>query len=58
MVTFALAPSASGTHLTLAQSGFEPAQKQAFGGARCGWNMMGGKLVALLAKLPESGTAK
>jgi len=49
VVTFTLTPTASGTHLSLEQSGFKPEQKQAFGGARYGWNMMGGKLVELLA---------
>jgi uncharacterized protein YndB with AHSA1/START domain len=52
VVTFTLAPTASGTRLTLVQSGFKPDQKQAFGGARYGWKMMGGKLVDLLARIP------
>ena len=52
VVTFTLTPTASGTHLSLVQSGFTPAQKQNFGGARYGWKMMGGKLVELLAKIP------
>ena len=52
VVTFTLTPTASGTRLSLVQSGFKPDQKQAFGGARYGWNMMGGKLVELLASLP------
>ena len=52
VVTFTLTPTASGTLLTLVQSGFKPDQKQNFGGARYGWNMMGGKLVELLARLP------
>lgn len=50
VVTFTLTPTASGTRLSLVQSGFKPDQKQNFGGARYGWKMMGGKLVALLAK--------
>jgi uncharacterized protein YndB with AHSA1/START domain len=50
VVTFTLAPTASGTRLSLVQSGFKPDQKQAFGGARYGWKMMGGKLVDLLAR--------
>jgi hypothetical protein len=33
------------------QSGFKPEQKQAFGGARYGWNMMGTRLIEHLAKL-------
>jgi uncharacterized protein YndB with AHSA1/START domain len=50
VVTFTLAPTASGTRLSLVQSGFKPDQKQNFGGARYGWKMMGGKLVDLLAR--------
>jgi uncharacterized protein YndB with AHSA1/START domain len=53
VVTFALTPTASGTRLSLVQSGFRPDQKQNFGGARYGWKMMGGKLVDLLARIPE-----
>ena len=52
VVTFTLAPTASGTRLSLVQSGFKPDQKQAFGGARYGWKMMGGRLVDLLARIP------
>ena len=52
VVTFTLAPTASGTRLSLVQSGFKPDQKQNSGGARYGWKMMGGKLVDLLARLP------
>ncbi|WP_437572120.1 SRPBCC family protein [Sorangium sp. So ce542] len=52
VVTFTLTPTASGTRLSLEQSGFKPDQKQNFGGARYGWKMMGGKLVELLARLP------
>jgi uncharacterized protein YndB with AHSA1/START domain len=50
VVTFTLTPTATGTRLGLVQSGFEPDQKQNFGGARYGWTMMGGKLVDLLAR--------
>ena len=52
IVTFTLTPTASGTRLSLRQSGFKPDQKQNFGGARYGWKMMGGKLVDLLARIP------
>jgi uncharacterized protein YndB with AHSA1/START domain len=52
VVTFTLTPTASGTRLSLVQSGFKPEQKQNFGGARYGWNMMGGKLVELLERIP------
>jgi uncharacterized protein YndB with AHSA1/START domain len=50
VVTFTLAPTASGTRLLLVHSGFKPRQKQNFAGARYGWKMMGGKLVDLLAR--------
>src|SRR6187431_1241916 len=52
VVTFALTATASGTRLSLVQSGFKAAQKQNWGGARYGWKMMGGRLVELLARLP------
>jgi len=52
VVTFTLTPTASGTHLSLVQSGFKPDQKQNFAGARYGWKMMGGKLVDVLARIP------
>ena len=51
VVTFTLTPTASGTRLSLVQSGFKPDQKHNFAGARYGWNMMGGKLVELLARI-------
>ena len=51
IVSFTLTPTASGTRLSLVQSGFKPDQKQNFGGARYGWRMMGGKLVELLARI-------
>jgi uncharacterized protein YndB with AHSA1/START domain len=52
IVTFTLTPTASGTHLSLVQSGFKPEQKQNFGGARYGWSLMGGKLIDVLEKTP------
>jgi uncharacterized protein YndB with AHSA1/START domain len=51
VVTFTLTPTASGTRLSLVQSGFEPDQKQNLAGARYGWKSMGGKLVELLARI-------
>ena len=51
VVTFTLTPTASGTRLSLVQSGFKPDQKKNFGGARYGWKMMGGKLVDLLPRI-------
>jgi len=50
IVTFRLTPTASGTHLSIVQTGFKPDQKQESGGARYGWKMMAGKLVELLAR--------
>ena len=52
VVTFTLAPTASGTRLSLVQSGFRPDQQRNFAGARYGWKMMGGKLIDLLARIP------
>ena len=52
VVTFRLSPTPTGTQLSLVQSGFTPAQKHNFGGARYGWRMMGGKLVDLLERIP------
>ena len=52
VVTFTLTPTASGTRLSLEQSGFAPTQKREFGGARHGWTMMGGRLADLLARIP------
>jgi uncharacterized protein YndB with AHSA1/START domain len=51
VVTFTLTPMASGTRLSLVQSGFKPDQARNFGGARYGWRMMSGKLVDLLASV-------
>lgn len=51
VVTFELIPTQSGTRLSIVQSGFKPHQKQNIAGARYGWQMMGGKLVDLLAQI-------
>ena len=51
VVTFTLTPTPAGTHLSLVQSGFRPDQKQNLGGARYGWNMMGERLIDLLARM-------
>ena len=51
VVTFTLTPTASGTRLSLVQSGFKPDQKRESGGARYGWKMMGERLVDLLARM-------
>lgn len=50
VVTFTLTRTATGTHLRMEQSGFNPSQKQALGGAVHGWNGFFGKLEELLAK--------
>ena len=50
VVTFTLTPTSSGTHLRVEQSGFAPTQRQAYGGARAGWQGMLGKLEEILAK--------
>ena len=51
VVTFLLTPTDKGTRLIIVQSGFKTDQTQERGGARYGWEMMGGKLVDLLEKL-------
>lgn len=50
VVTFTLTPTESGTRLGLVQTGFKPSQKQAAGGQRYGWKMMGERLIELLAR--------
>ncbi len=50
VVTFTLTPTRSGTSLRMEQSGFRPEQKQAFGGARHGWQEFLGKLEQVLAR--------
>ena len=52
VVTFTLASVASGSRLSVVQSGFKPDQKRNFGGARYGWRMMGDRLVELLSRIP------
>ena len=52
VVTFTLAPTESGTRLSIVQSGFKSHQKRNVAGARYGWKMMGGKLVELLESTP------
>jgi uncharacterized protein YndB with AHSA1/START domain len=51
VVTFTLAPTASGTRLSILQSGFRPEQKRNLGGARYGWRMMSERLVDVLARI-------
>jgi uncharacterized protein YndB with AHSA1/START domain len=52
VVTFTLAPTASGTRLSLVQTGFKPDRKRNFAGAIYGWKIMGGKLIDVLARVP------
>ena len=51
VVTFTLIPTGTGTRLRLEQTGFRPEQKQAFGGAKAGWQQFLGKLEQLLARI-------
>jgi uncharacterized protein YndB with AHSA1/START domain len=50
LVTFTLTPTSSGTHLRMEQSGFRPDQKQAYGGAKVGWQQFFAKLEQVLAR--------
>jgi uncharacterized protein YndB with AHSA1/START domain len=52
VVTFSLTRMASGTRLTLEQTGFKEDQRREFGGARYGWKKMGERLVELLDRIP------
>jgi uncharacterized protein YndB with AHSA1/START domain len=52
VVTFTLTPTGAGTHLRMEQSGFRPDQKQAYGGARAGWQGFFAKLEQVLEQ-PE-----
>ena len=51
VVSFTLTPTATGTHLRMEQTGFRPEQKQAFGGARYGWEAHFTNLERVLAEL-------
>lgn len=48
VVTFTLTPTPGGTHLRVEQSGFQPYQKQAYGGAHAGWKQFFDKLDQLM----------
>ena len=50
VVTFTLTPTPSGTHLRMEQTGFRPDQRQAFGGARQGWEQFFANLEQTLAR--------
>jgi uncharacterized protein YndB with AHSA1/START domain len=50
VVTFTLTPTPTGTRLRMEQTGFRPEQKQAYGGARAGWQQFLTKLEQVLAR--------
>jgi uncharacterized protein YndB with AHSA1/START domain len=50
VVTFTLTPTSTGTILRMEQSGFRPDQKQAYGGARGGWQKFFANLEQVLAR--------
>jgi uncharacterized protein YndB with AHSA1/START domain len=50
VVTFTLTPTNAGTHLRMEQSGFRPDQKQAYGGAKGGWQQFFTNLEQVLAR--------
>jgi uncharacterized protein YndB with AHSA1/START domain len=52
VVTFTLTPSARGTHLRMEHAGFRPDQKQAYGGAKMGWERFLTNLETVLEKAP------
>jgi len=52
VVTFTLAPTPAGTRLRMEQSGFRPDQKQAYGGAKVGWQNFFAKLDQVLGRTP------
>jgi uncharacterized protein YndB with AHSA1/START domain len=50
VVTWTLTPTSTGTHLRMEQSGFRPDQRQAYGGARGGWQQFFANLERVLAR--------
>lgn len=50
VVTFTLTPAGTGTLLRMEQVGFRPDQKQAFGGAKAGWQQFFAKLEEVVAR--------
>jgi uncharacterized protein YndB with AHSA1/START domain len=50
VVTFTLTPTRTGTHLRMEQVGFRTDQKQAFGGAKTGWQQFFAKLEQVVAR--------
>ncbi|ASY69890.1 SRPBCC family protein [Sinorhizobium fredii] len=51
VVTFILTPTTTGTQLRMEQSGFRPEHRQAFGGAKAGWQQFLANLEQVLARL-------
>ncbi|OCC02038.1 polyketide cyclase [Labrys sp. WJW] len=51
VVTFTLTPTGAGTHLRMEQAGFRPSQRQAYGGAKAGWQQFLANLEQVLAGL-------
>jgi uncharacterized protein YndB with AHSA1/START domain len=50
VVTFTLTPTSTGTSLRMEQQGFRPDQKQAYGGAKGGWQQHLANLEQVLAR--------
>ena len=50
VVTWTLTATSTGTHLRMEQSGFRPDQKQAYQGARYGWQQFLAKLEQVVAR--------
>jgi uncharacterized protein YndB with AHSA1/START domain len=51
VVTWTLAPTKTGTHLRMEQSGFRPDQRQAYQGAKYGWPRFFANLEQVLARI-------
>jgi uncharacterized protein YndB with AHSA1/START domain len=51
VVTFTLTPTSTGTLLRMEQMGFRPDQKQAYGGAKAGWQGFLANLEQVLARI-------
>ena len=51
VVTWILAPTSTGTHLRMEQSGFRSDQQQAYHGAKAGWQQFIGNLEQVLARI-------
>ena len=51
VVTWTLTPTSTGTRLRMEQSGFPPDQKQAYHGARHGWQQFFANLEQVLARI-------